>query len=186
MAVSPRLIEPLSQTHAVTTDRYHTGDGGRYRDCACEGCCRCPGRALHRPCLRAAFPPPLKFCNCGNHGLLTEHDQRVLDLDRHGPPRLRVRPGAGVWKRRPRHRRPERLGDQSWRRSVLNHGATTQTGWTAGGGVEYALDPHWSAKVEYDYLGFGSQSVPAALPSSAPGSVDLNIQRLIGGINYRF
>jgi outer membrane immunogenic protein len=65
-------------------------------------------------------------------------------------------------------------------------GAATQTGWTAGGGVEYALDPHWSAKVEYDYLGLGSQSVPAALPGGAPGSVDLNIQRLIGGINYRF
>jgi opacity protein-like surface antigen len=65
-------------------------------------------------------------------------------------------------------------------------GSATAAGWTAGGGVEYALDPHWSAKIEYDYLGFGSQSVPAALPGGAPGSVDLNIQRVIGGINYRF
>jgi outer membrane immunogenic protein len=65
-------------------------------------------------------------------------------------------------------------------------GATAQTGWTAGGGLEYALTPHWSAKVEYDYLGFGSQSVPAAAAGGAPGSVDLNIQRVIGGINYRF
>jgi outer membrane immunogenic protein len=65
-------------------------------------------------------------------------------------------------------------------------GTTTVAGWTAGGGVEYALDPHWSAKIEYDYLGFGSQGVSAALPGGAPGSVDLNIQRVIGGINYRF
>ncbi len=65
-------------------------------------------------------------------------------------------------------------------------GTTTQAGWTAGGGVEYALDPHWSTKVEYDFLGFGSQSVPAAAPGGAPGSVSLNIQRVIAGVNYRF
>ncbi len=65
-------------------------------------------------------------------------------------------------------------------------GTTTKAGWTAGGGVEYAIDPHWSAKIEYDYLGLGSQSVPAAASSGAPGSVDLNIQRVVAGVNYRF
>jgi outer membrane immunogenic protein len=65
-------------------------------------------------------------------------------------------------------------------------GTTTQTGWTMGGGLEYALDPYWSAKVEYDYLSFGSQNVPAATVGGTPGYVDLNIQRIIGGINYRF
>jgi outer membrane immunogenic protein len=30
----------------------------------------------------------------------------------------------------------------------------TRTGWTMGGGVEYALDAKWSVKVEYDYLRF--------------------------------
>jgi outer membrane immunogenic protein len=69
--------------------------------------------------------------------------------------------------------------------SVTN-GISDVAGWTAGGGVEYALDQHWSAKVEYDYLGFGSQSVPAVAPGGAPGSVDLNIQRVIAGVNYRF
>jgi outer membrane immunogenic protein len=64
--------------------------------------------------------------------------------------------------------------------------STTQVGWIAGGGLEYAMDRNWSAKIEYDYLGFGSQSVPAAAPAGAPGSVGLNIQRVIAGINYRF
>jgi outer membrane immunogenic protein len=27
----------------------------------------------------------------------------------------------------------------------------TQTGWTAGAGIEYAFDDHWSAKAEYLY-----------------------------------
>jgi outer membrane immunogenic protein len=67
-----------------------------------------------------------------------------------------------------------------------SNGSSTVAGWTAGGGVEYALDPHWSAKVEYDYLGFGSQSVPAVALGGASGSVDLNIQRVIAGVNYRF
>jgi outer membrane immunogenic protein len=65
-------------------------------------------------------------------------------------------------------------------------GTTTRTGWTMGGGLEYALNPNWSAKVEYDYLGFGSHDISAAVPGGAPGSVDLNIQRVIAGINYRF
>src|SRR5689334_18429538 len=30
-----------------------------------------------------------------------------------------------------------------------------RTGWTAGAGLEYAFAPNWSAKIEYDYLGFG-------------------------------
>jgi outer membrane immunogenic protein len=65
-------------------------------------------------------------------------------------------------------------------------GTTAQVGWTAGGGLEYALDHSWSAKIEYDYLGFGSQSVAAAALGGAPGSVGLNIQRALAGINYRF
>ena len=67
----------------------------------------------------------------------------------------------------------------------ISTGASTQTGWTAGGGIEYALDRNWSVRGEYDYMGFGSQNVPALLPG-APGSVNLNIQRAMAGINYRF
>src|SRR5690242_4328127 len=33
---------------------------------------------------------------------------------------------------------------------------STRTGWTAGGGVEYAFSRNWSATLEYDYYDFGS------------------------------
>jgi len=32
---------------------------------------------------------------------------------------------------------------------------TTLTGWTVGGGVEWLLNPNWSAKVEYLFYDFG-------------------------------
>jgi outer membrane immunogenic protein len=69
---------------------------------------------------------------------------------------------------------------------ISSTGTTTQVGWIAGRGIEYALDRNWSAKIEYDYLGFGSQGVPATALGGAPGAVDLNIQRVIAGLNYRF
>jgi opacity protein-like surface antigen len=41
---------------------------------------------------------------------------------------------------------------------------STQSGWTVGGGVEYLLGLGWSGKVEYDFLDFGSQSLPNGFP----------------------
>jgi outer membrane immunogenic protein len=64
----------------------------------------------------------------------------------------------------------------------------TRTGWTAGAGLEYALDRNWSAKVEYDYLGFGSQTLnlgTPALPAYA-SNASLNVQEVKAGINYHF
>jgi outer membrane immunogenic protein len=34
----------------------------------------------------------------------------------------------------------------------------TRTGWTAGGGIEYLLDQHWSAKVEYQFVDLGTET----------------------------
>jgi outer membrane immunogenic protein len=67
-------------------------------------------------------------------------------------------------------------------------GSTTRTGWTIGGGAEYAFDRNWSAKIEYDYLGFGSQNVNLNGPvlGAATGGVNLNIQRALAGVNFRF
>ena len=33
----------------------------------------------------------------------------------------------------------------------------TRIGWTAGAGVEYAFAPRWSAKLEYNYMDFGTK-----------------------------
>lgn len=64
-----------------------------------------------------------------------------------------------------------------------------RTGWTVGGGLEYALDDNWSAKIEYDYLGFGSQSMSFTTitpPATLSPSASLNIQEIKAGVNYRF
>ena len=38
-------------------------------------------------------------------------------------------------------------------------GLNLRTGWTGGGGVEWAFARHWSASVEYDYYQFGNGNV---------------------------
>lgn len=60
----------------------------------------------------------------------------------------------------------------------------TRVGWTAGAGVEYAFAPQWSAKLEYNYMDFGSQNV-----SFTPGTstdIDQQIHAVKFGINYKF
>jgi outer membrane immunogenic protein len=37
--------------------------------------------------------------------------------------------------------------------------STTKTGWTVGGGVEYALLNGWSLKAEYLHLDFGTAEI---------------------------
>ena len=60
-------------------------------------------------------------------------------------------------------------------------------GWTVGAGIEYALDDHWSAKIEYDYLGFGSQALSFTTPLEKVGSnASLNVQEVKAGVNFRF
>jgi len=72
---------------------------------------------------------------------------------------------------------------------------TTATGWTVGGGLEYALAQSWTVKAEYMYVSLGAKSVTetalAVLGSTPPasfnanfGRTNLNIARV--GLNYRF
>jgi opacity protein-like surface antigen len=81
----------------------------------------------------------------------------------------------------------------------------------AGVGLEFGLFDNWSAKIEYDYLGFGSRDVtlngsatascvgPCRLPEIEVGadptktfafsrtfSINENIQVIKLGLNYRF
>jgi outer membrane immunogenic protein len=60
----------------------------------------------------------------------------------------------------------------------------TRVGWTVGAGVEYAFAPAWSAKLEYNYMDFGSRAV-----SFAPGTstdIDQQIHAVKLGVNYKF
>ena len=63
----------------------------------------------------------------------------------------------------------------------------TRSGWTVGAGIEHALAPNWSVKVEYNYLDFGSKDVAFNIPP--PPNVlkidqELHVAKL--GVNYRF
>jgi outer membrane immunogenic protein len=66
--------------------------------------------------------------------------------------------------------------------------SVTQTGWTAGVGLEYGISKNWSAKIEYDYLSFGSQPLTfaTATPTTFATSAGLNIQEFKAGINFHF
>jgi outer membrane immunogenic protein len=68
-----------------------------------------------------------------------------------------------------------------------------RTGWTAGGGAEWLLDQHWSAKIEYQFVDLGTETVRVAAllsPTGVPASFNaafrdqFNVVRL--GLNYRF
>jgi outer membrane immunogenic protein len=75
--------------------------------------------------------------------------------------------------------------------SVAFANNNTNTGWTAGAGVEWAFTQNWTARVEYDYVGLSNASftVPAAFPVVG-GDVfttnSRNIQLVTVGVNYLF
>ena len=64
----------------------------------------------------------------------------------------------------------------------------TRTGWTIGGGWEYALWNSLSAKIEYNYLDFGTDRVsfPAGAFGTYVGDIDETIHVIKVGLNYRF
>ena len=62
---------------------------------------------------------------------------------------------------------------------------TTNAGWTLGGGIEFAIAGHWTAKAEYLYVNLGSVSCGAACGAAVQNvNWHANIGRV--GLNYRF
>jgi outer membrane immunogenic protein len=68
----------------------------------------------------------------------------------------------------------------------------TRNGWTVGAGLEWAFWHNWSAKVEYNYYDFGTDTVTltgtfAGVPIVVPG-IDVRQTISVGkvGVNYRF
>jgi outer membrane immunogenic protein len=65
---------------------------------------------------------------------------------------------------------------------------TTNAGWTIGGGIEFAIAGHWTAKAEYLYVDLGSINCSTCGPVA--GAVTQNVTYTAnvfrGGINYRF
>jgi outer membrane immunogenic protein len=64
----------------------------------------------------------------------------------------------------------------------------TRTGWTAGAGLEYALNRNWSARLEYDYLGFGAKTMTFATPllGTVTSNASQNVQEIKAGLNFKF
>jgi outer membrane immunogenic protein len=66
-------------------------------------------------------------------------------------------------------------------------GLENRIGWVAGGGVDWAFSPHWSASFEYDYYGFGHNTIAMSDPVNVfLGNVDVrqNIQVVKAGLNF--
>jgi outer membrane immunogenic protein len=73
-------------------------------------------------------------------------------------------------------------------------GAGTRVGWTVGFGAEWAFWNNWSAKLEYDFMDFGSKTttingaIPLAIPAvpfSAGLVNDQTISEIKFGVNYK-
>jgi outer membrane immunogenic protein len=60
----------------------------------------------------------------------------------------------------------------------------THVGWTVGAGVEWAFLPSWSAKVEYLYADYGSQTYFSGIAGGF--SADAKVSTIKFGVNYLF
>jgi outer membrane immunogenic protein len=78
---------------------------------------------------------------------------------------------------------------------ALTFGGGTEPGWTAGGGVEYAMTDNWTAKIEYLYASFQkttcntsscSIGIPPIVTGVAPATVGLTENMVRAGVNYKF
>ena len=74
---------------------------------------------------------------------------------------------------------------------AVGDGTTTVTGWTVGGGLEAAINPNWSAKIEYLHVDLGNAAIfNDVIPSIGAGLVAQNVrytaELLRFGFNYKF
>ena len=60
------------------------------------------------------------------------------------------------------------------------------TGYTLGGGYEYLITPHWSAKIEYNYYNFGTSTWTVPAFAATPVTFRNAVNTVTVGVNYRF
>jgi outer membrane immunogenic protein len=76
--------------------------------------------------------------------------------------------------------------------SISVSNSNSNSGWLAGGGIEWGFAPNWTARLEYDFLGLSSQSYTVTAPSLPLINGDVftisnrDVQTLTLGINYLF
>jgi len=74
---------------------------------------------------------------------------------------------------------------------ILGGNSNTATGWLLGAGLEWALAPTWSVKIEYDYLGLSSRAFTVAqgspfLAGDTFTNANPNVHMVKMGVNYLF
>jgi outer membrane immunogenic protein len=129
----------------------------------------------------------------------TDRDHRKVDADWLGTAGLRA--GYAVDRLLFFVKGGGAVTDFSYRDETTNAAGTTvfndatddatRWGWMIGGGVEWAFAANWTAKAEYDYIGFGRQnqtlnSVGGSIPTSVPLSISDSISVAKLGVNYKF
>ncbi len=75
--------------------------------------------------------------------------------------------------------------------SISVSNSNSNSGWLAGGGIEWAFAPNWTAKVEYDFLGLNNSSVTVPVGTPIIGGdvvtvTNRDVQTLTVGVNYLF
>ena len=68
-------------------------------------------------------------------------------------------------------------------------GSVDRSGWLLGVGLEYAFLANWTAKIEYNYMDLGSKTVTLTTTGglvALPVNVDLDVQTIKAGFNYKF
>jgi outer membrane immunogenic protein len=64
--------------------------------------------------------------------------------------------------------------------------SNTRTGGLLGVGAEWAFNPNWSAKIEYNYIHLDSWNFSGPIIPADTWTVHRNVETLMVGINYRF
>jgi outer membrane immunogenic protein len=66
-------------------------------------------------------------------------------------------------------------------------GSVYRTAWTVGGGLEYAVTEHWTARVEYDYFKFPVKGIFVAGPAgNQNGNIGINLNEAKVIMAYKF
>jgi outer membrane immunogenic protein len=61
----------------------------------------------------------------------------------------------------------------------------TRSGWLLGVGIEYGFAPRWTARVEWDHIGLGDDTIGGFTPGDGV-TLSRHFDMLKFGVNYRF
>ena len=62
----------------------------------------------------------------------------------------------------------------------------TTSGWMAGGGIEWAFAPNWTARIDYQYIGLENTALAPGFLVDTFNTRNANVQTLTVGVNYLF